>query len=196
MFHFIHMLAKVPSINSSFVYLCFSARKTQIYRMYYYRNIADIELPNNCFVANIQLVDNFQNFVTQCYERLKFPDYYGFNSDALLDCLLDFSWLKESTIIIIFDSASEIEPDKLKCYVQLVKEVEKKWSLHNQKYSASSEEMYEKLTMRCPWLSDNEVRNIIMPRDIRFYFHESNKIMIEEIVHKISDIINTSFLRI
>ena len=99
--------------------------------MYYYRDINDIETKNS-FVAKFELTDNF---IEECYVKLKFPDYFGFNLDALQDCLLDFSWLEESTIIIIIDSVSLSSESNLRDYVSLFCEVEKRWMQYNEKYS-------------------------------------------------------------
>lgn len=35
-------------------------------------------------------------------ESLEFPDYFGYNWDAVLDLLSDFSWFDENEIIIVF----------------------------------------------------------------------------------------------
>lgn len=41
-------------------------------------------------------------FLKYLYKQLQFPDYFGFNYDALDECMRDFSWFPESEIIIYF----------------------------------------------------------------------------------------------
>ena len=143
--------------------------------MYYYRDINDIETKNS-FVAKFELTDNF---IEECYVKLKFPDYFGFNLDALQDCLLDFSWLEESTIIIIIDSVSLSSESNLHDYVSLFCEVEKRWMLYNEKYSLESDEIYNQYRRHLHWLSENETKRIAQPRNVKFYFNESEKEYIE-----------------
>lgn len=143
--------------------------------MYYYRDINDIETKNS-FVAKFELTDNF---IEECYVKLKFPDYFGFNLDALQDCLLDFSWLEESTIIIIIDSVSLSSESNLRDYVGLFCEVEKRWMQYNEKYSLESDEIYNQYRRHLHWLSENETKRIAQPRNVKFYFNESEKEYIE-----------------
>jgi len=59
--------------------------------------------PNRFIVRipkNIQTVEELHNV----YLKLaRFPNYYGKNWDAFLDCLCDFSWIKQYKIIIIHE---------------------------------------------------------------------------------------------
>ena len=148
--------------------------------MYYYRDINDIETKNS-FVAKFELTDNF---IEECYVKLKFPDYFGFNLDALQDCLLDFSWLEESTIIIIIDSVSLSSESNLRDYVSLFCEVEKMWMQYNEKYSLESDEIYNQYRRHLHWLSENETKRIAQPRNVKFYFNESEKEYIEGLIRE------------
>jgi RNAse (barnase) inhibitor barstar len=148
--------------------------------MYYYRDINDIETKNS-FVAKFELTDNF---IEECYVKLKFPDYFGFNLDALQDCLLDFSWLEESTIIIIIDSVSLSSESNLRDYVGLFCEVEKRWMQYNEKYSLESDEIYNQYRRQLHWLSENEIKRIAQPRNVKFYFNESEKEYIEGLIRE------------
>jgi RNAse (barnase) inhibitor barstar len=37
----------------------------------------------------------------ELYRRLSFPDYFGFNWDALVDCIRDLSWLPPGPVVLM-----------------------------------------------------------------------------------------------
>ncbi|MFH7595271.1 barstar family protein [Streptomyces racemochromogenes] len=43
----------------------------------------------------------------QCYDGLKLPDYFGWNWDALSDCLRDLNWLPAEHYVLIVEAADE-----------------------------------------------------------------------------------------
>ncbi|MEV5877449.1 barstar family protein [Streptomyces sp. NPDC052101] len=47
----------------------------------------------------------------QFYERLRLPDYFGWNWNALSDCLGDLSWLSADHHVLIIESADDALPD-------------------------------------------------------------------------------------
>ena len=155
--------------------------------MYYYRDINEVETEINSFVAKLDLTDNFQDFMEQCNVKLKFPDYFGFNWEALRDCLEDFSWLDESTIIIIIDSVHLLSKSNLRDYARLFCEVEKKWIEYGVKYNLERDEIYNQYRRQLRWLSENEIKKIAVPRDVKFYFNENEKEYIEGLIKDFSD---------
>jgi len=42
-----------------------------------------------------------QALLHELHRRLKFPDYFGFNWDALLDCIRDLSWLPPGQVFLV-----------------------------------------------------------------------------------------------
>ncbi|MER7947481.1 barstar family protein [Streptomyces sp. NPDC096079] len=49
-------------------------------------------------------VSVFQNF----QEKLKFPNYFGWNWDAFRDCLRDLQWLSSDHHVVIIESAEHV----------------------------------------------------------------------------------------
>ncbi|MFF8844349.1 barstar family protein [Streptomyces sp. NPDC015127] len=44
----------------------------------------------------------------QFYDRLGLPDYFGWNWDALSDCLRDLKWLSADQYVLIVEAADEV----------------------------------------------------------------------------------------
>jgi RNAse (barnase) inhibitor barstar len=45
---------------------------------------------------------------TQFYEALRLPGYFGWNWDALRDCIYDLNWIAATRYLLIFDDAEAI----------------------------------------------------------------------------------------
>lgn len=61
------------------------------------------------------------------YERLQFPGYFGFNWDALWDCLLDLHWLEPGTIVVRHRDLPALPPDESQIYIRLLAEAVLDW---------------------------------------------------------------------
>ena len=51
---------------------------------------------------------------------LKFPEYFGFNWDALAECLQDFYWIREQLIVIIHSELPRISDESLGIYLNIL----------------------------------------------------------------------------
>lgn len=69
-------------------------------------------------------VDLFKNLS----KALNFPDYFGYNWDALLDLFLDLTWIEEKTIILIHESVSGLSPVDLNIYMKILEDSSKVWN--------------------------------------------------------------------
>ncbi len=47
-------------------------------------------------------------FHNEVSNQFNFPEYYGKNLDALFDCLLDLSWIREKNIVLQFNNFEKI----------------------------------------------------------------------------------------
>ncbi|MFG2651643.1 barstar family protein [Streptomyces sp. NPDC048436] len=48
---------------------------------------------------------------TQFYEHLRLPDYFGWNWNALYDCLSDLNWIPAARYLLIVDDAEHVLSD-------------------------------------------------------------------------------------
>ena len=54
------------------------------------------------------------------YHLLWFP-YFGFNWDALDECLRDFSWIKEKVVVIAHNGLPKLPEEDLKMYLDVLR---------------------------------------------------------------------------
>ena len=76
--------------------------------------------PNNAFVVHFSNVSSKNELLNKYSEKLLFPDYFGFNWDALCDCLRDLSWIEQKEIVIIHDDLPKLTDEELKVYIEVL----------------------------------------------------------------------------
>jgi hypothetical protein len=62
------------------------------------------------------------------YERLQLPGYFGFNWDALSDCLRDLHWVEEREVLVHHLGLPELSDDELCTYLEVLAEAIASWS--------------------------------------------------------------------
>lgn len=73
---------------------------------------------------NISKTDDLFNAL---YYSLWFPGCFGFNWNALEDCLTDFEWIGEYHIVIFHSRLPNIPDSDLKVYLEILRDVVIKW---------------------------------------------------------------------
>ena len=114
-------------------------------KIHYYKSFDEVNrtTDDNNFVAIIDNIKSSSDLFNACYEQLKFPEYFGFNWDALIDCLSDFSWLTQKNVVLIHMNLEQMPLDLLYdyidvlfiCYARLVNYLKK----YPEKYPEESE---------------------------------------------------------
>ncbi|HOY59215.1 MAG TPA: barstar family protein [Verrucomicrobiota bacterium] len=61
------------------------------------------------------------------YQRLNLPGYFGFNWDALSDCLRDFHWVKQRNVVLIHEDLPTLTSTDLVNYVEVLEECVRSW---------------------------------------------------------------------
>lgn len=61
------------------------------------------------------------------YDRLDLPGYFGFNWNALSDCLQDLHWLKEQLIVLRHKDIPRLPPRELRIYLEILEQAVCSW---------------------------------------------------------------------
>ncbi|MDT0178006.1 barstar family protein [Enterobacter sp. BRE11] len=78
------------------------------------------------------LISNTDELLKSLYYLLWFPGYFGFNWNALEDCLRDFNWINENKIIIVHDVLPNISKKDLKIYLEILRDTALNWRDYDQ----------------------------------------------------------------
>lgn len=90
-------------------------------------NFCEVE-NKNCFVGKVPIgVDSVAKLFDFIGDELKFPDYFGFNWNALYDCLRDFSWVDEKNIVLLHGELPRLNDDDLKIYLEILRDAAADW---------------------------------------------------------------------
>jgi len=74
----------------------------------------------DAYVAVIGDVNSKDELLRELSNELSFPDYFGHNWDALLECLNDFHWIDAHEIVLIHSSIPDIGSADLKIYLDIL----------------------------------------------------------------------------
>lgn len=89
--------------------------------------------PSNAFVARLPAhISGHQQFFNILFETLLLPGYFGFNWDALSDCLRDFHWIEKELIVIVHENLPEISLPELKIYIEILSDSVLDWKLEGE----------------------------------------------------------------
>ncbi len=87
------------------------------------------------FIASLPInIKSNQELLSQLSIYLSFPDYFGFNWDALFECLRDFSWIKEREVVIIHHDLPHLDEKSLKIYLNILNDACQDWKDGEQHY--------------------------------------------------------------
>jgi RNAse (barnase) inhibitor barstar len=92
---------------------------------------ADLEkslLEHGFFVARIDRakVFNKDTLMHALYQSCQFPAYFGFNFDALEECLNDLEWIQAKGIALVFHDFAlfeERDPEDAKTFLEIMRDV-------------------------------------------------------------------------
>jgi hypothetical protein len=95
-------------------------------------------------------IQRVEDLLIALYEQLKLPGYFGFNWNALSDCLRDFHWIEEKNIILVHTDLPKIEKAELSIYLEILDECVENWKKDGSRaftviFPASCRELIESL---------------------------------------------------
>lgn len=82
---------------------------------------------DTAFVAHLSDINSEDELLKQLSKQLQFPKYFGFNWNALYDCLRDLHWIEEHKIILVHDNYLRIDENALLIYLQILFDSVKDW---------------------------------------------------------------------
>jgi RNAse (barnase) inhibitor barstar len=66
-------------------------------------------------------------------KALELPDYFGRNWDALHECLRDFSWIPEKTIVLVHHGVPGLQLETLLTYLRVLADSVSFWRSRNER---------------------------------------------------------------
>jgi hypothetical protein len=76
---------------------------------------------------------NKKDLLEKLSVSLLFPKYFGFNWDALSECLKDFSWLEQKSIVISHEEIPRCSERELKTYLEILIDAIESWETDKQR---------------------------------------------------------------
>ena len=86
------------------------------------------------YVAYLQSVNSEDELFEKLSEILKFPDYFGYNWNAVYDCLRDFNWITMEGIVLVHIELPKLTQEKLKNYIEMLVNVVQDWKEGEEHY--------------------------------------------------------------
>lgn len=79
------------------------------------------------FIAHMPKINGVEHLFDELSEKLRFPNYFGRNWDAVNDCLNDFMWIEEKNILIVHDSSISLSEKDFDIYVDILHDTILSW---------------------------------------------------------------------
>ena len=90
--------------------------------------------PDTRFVAHVSSIKSKTELFNILYKSLMLPDYFGFNWDALSDCLQDFHWITQQGILLVHDELPSLDDVTFHIYIQILIDAVNDWKEGEEHY--------------------------------------------------------------
>jgi len=81
------------------------------------------------FVARIPAgLTSAEALLQALYEQARLPGYFGFNWDALSDCLRDLHWVECHEVVLLHADLPKLPPHELRTYLDVLAECVASWT--------------------------------------------------------------------
>jgi hypothetical protein len=88
------------------------------------------KLGTEIFYLDGREIRDTQSFLQKVAEVMRFPDYFGYNWDALDECITDLDWCPAARYILIYDypeAFSKAEPEQWKVAYDILQSAVEYW---------------------------------------------------------------------
>lgn len=68
-----------------------------------------------------------EELLNALFKQLQLPGYFGFNWDALSDCLRDFHWLQTRTVVLVHVDLPLLLPEERRTYFEILADAVHDW---------------------------------------------------------------------
>jgi hypothetical protein len=81
----------------------------------------------NAMIVLLNNIESVDDIFSQLDQKLNLPEYFGFNWNALYDCLCDLHWVMAKDLLIIHTGIFKLPGADLEAYTQLANDVADSW---------------------------------------------------------------------
>jgi RNAse (barnase) inhibitor barstar len=79
------------------------------------------------FVIHLSEINSKEELFKQLSDMLEMPEYFGYNWDAISDCLRDFHWIEQQKIVLVHDDLPLLNEHELSIYLLVLFEAVQDW---------------------------------------------------------------------
>ena len=94
---------------------------------FYFGEVTGLDASDG-FVAELpEEIATVDQLLEEYYKMLEFPAYFGFNWNALWECLCDLEWIRNHRVIIVHKALPRIEHSQIRIYLFQLADCVREW---------------------------------------------------------------------
>lgn len=98
-------------------------------------SVRDIKVDKSTYIVSLKSnIISKEDLLNEYYEKMKFPEYFGFNWDALWDFLKYLDWIKQKNIIIYHSKLPSLEIKEMKIYLNILIQTTAYWNKYEEHF--------------------------------------------------------------
>lgn len=91
--------------------------------------------PDNAYVTFLSSgIKTKEELFMELSKNLRFPEYFGYNWDALADCLQDLHWIEQMGVVLIHEEILALDRISVNNYLHILIEASENWKEGNEHY--------------------------------------------------------------
>ena len=99
---------------------------------YYIENENELHSQKKSYFVKIDCINSKEDLLSEYSVKLKFPSYFGFNWDALSDCLSYLENIEQNAVIIYHQDLPKLKESDLKTYLEILIETVIQWKKYEE----------------------------------------------------------------